>query len=94
MTKKYFEYLKSIAWRNKRIQAFRFHGRKCSICGAKRLLQVHHKTYDHIFNEPMEDLVVLCIPCHKKEHGIKKVQKKKRKRKRNSLTTATAAKAI
>lgn len=34
-------------------------------------LQVHHKTYDHIANEPLKDLQILCAKCHQNEHNIK-----------------------
>lgn len=38
----------------------------------KNKLEVHHKTYDHIENEPRKDLIVVCKKCHKKLHKKKK----------------------
>lgn len=48
-------------------------GWKCEACGANQLLQVHHLTYDRIFQEPMEDLMVLCRLHHEAaEEMVKK----------------------
>lgn len=30
---------------------------------------VHHKTYDRIGDELLDDLVLLCKSCHKAQHG-------------------------
>lgn len=37
-------------------------------CDCRGNLQVHHLTYKHLGDEPMEDLVVLCEYHHKQEH--------------------------
>jgi hypothetical protein len=31
---------------------------------ARFATQVHHLTYDHLFNEPLFDLIAICAPCH------------------------------
>jgi hypothetical protein len=93
MNRDYKEYLLSPEWRAKRIQAFQHYGRKCCKCARTKNLQIHHKTYINIFNEPMEDLMVLCKRHHEEIHGInkvrdfliKKVEKKKRKKKGKGL---------
>jgi hypothetical protein len=64
-------YLKSAHWRALRKAAFRFHGYKCSKCSCTYRLQVHHLTY----RDPWEactvaDVVPICRPCHRKEHGL------------------------
>lgn len=44
----------------------------CEQCGYepyKPCLQVHHKTYDRIFREELDDLILLCPKCHKAEKG-------------------------
>lgn len=46
---------------------------ECQICkadGNKRRLTVHHKTYDHLFNEKehLDDLITLCNVCHSAIH--------------------------
>lgn len=67
----YNEYLKSAEWRAFRKQAFEFYGRECSECKGTDRLQVHHKHYKNIFNEKLEDVAILCEPCHEKVHGRK-----------------------
>lgn len=69
----YHKYLKSKQWREKKEVLFKVRGRKCERykkgkCSKK--IEVHHKTYENIFNEKLEDLEVLCSNCHKKEHNI------------------------
>jgi hypothetical protein len=64
-------YLKSAHWRHLRKDAFRHHGYKCSKCPCTYRLQVHHLTY----RDPWEactvaDVVPICRPCHRKEHGL------------------------
>lgn len=63
----YTQYLKSQAWLHKRAEAFEVYGHKCARCGREVYLQVHHKTYAHLGNEPMSDLEVLCRWCHRRE---------------------------
>jgi len=42
----------------------------CELCNSNGELNVHHKTYDHRGEEYLflEDLIVLCQPCHAKFH--------------------------
>lgn len=49
----------------------------CSKCKSKKRLQVHHTTYEHLGFEycNMNDLIVLCDKCHKKEHKRLKLKK-------------------
>lgn len=75
MKKQYKQYLKSAGWA--RIRAIVLsRDKKCRICGALTNLQVHHKTYLHIFNEHvnLDDLVTLCNGCHEKQHGKSNLQ--------------------
>ncbi len=68
----YNEYILSAAWKSKRVQAFKYYGKKCQQCGAKNVpLQVHHRTYDRLGNEKMYDLEVLCVKCHHDRHPEK-----------------------
>ncbi len=73
--REYEKYLTSKAWKDKRIQLFILRGKKCERCPQTKYLHVHHKHYQNIFNEQMEDLEVLCRECHKKEHEINKIKK-------------------
>jgi hypothetical protein len=65
---RYAEFLKTDYWAYVRELKIKQQP-KCK-CGADRLLQVHHITYKHHYHEHLhlDDLVVLCDPCHKKEH--------------------------
>lgn len=64
----YQEYLNSDAWQAKRLEAFAAHGERCQICLAEKATQIHHLTYAHLGDEPMEDLMPLCQQCHKFLH--------------------------
>ena len=67
---KYFLYLKSNEWANLKIDLFNKRGRICEKCLSTDKLHVHHLTYKNIFKEEPEDLIILCMECHKKEHRI------------------------
>ncbi len=79
MTKdEYAKYLKSPQWKAKRQEAIAHHGTTCQRCGTKQApgystyyIRVHHKSYEHLGNEPMEDLEVLCVSCHEKIHDFR-----------------------
>jgi len=64
MTQKYAEYLGSEAWEQKRKQRLAISNWKCAACGSGHQLQVHHLTYERIFNEEMADLLPLCEYHH------------------------------
>lgn len=73
MNDTYSAYLLSEAWAEKRHMRMKLSDWKCEACGTKQLLQVHHLTYDRIFQEPMEDLMVLCRVHHEAaEEMVKK----------------------
>jgi hypothetical protein len=60
------EYYKTKHWKelSKKIRAETPY---CELCGSKKRLQVHHKTYFRIYREKRSDLQVLCEDCHLKE---------------------------
>ncbi|MBW1676868.1 MAG: HNH endonuclease [Deltaproteobacteria bacterium] len=60
------EYYKCEEWEKVRIFALHRAKHRCQRCGASGVLQVHHLTYDNLYNEKPEDLEVLCKKCHKK----------------------------
>ena len=68
-TAKYRSYLKSDAWKRKRYVVFKRDNWTCQECGAKAT-QVHHLKYAkyQIGKEPIDLLVSLCSPCHRKKH--------------------------
>jgi hypothetical protein len=66
----YGQYLIGIVWRKRRAE-FLDRYRWCEECYIKPADQIHHLTYLHIGNEPDEDLVAVCRPCHEKLHNLR-----------------------
>lgn len=67
--KRYPEYLKSEEWQNRRADALHRARYACQLCNASdNGLDVHHRTYERVFNEWPSDLTVLCRDCHRKFH--------------------------
>jgi len=71
----YKEYLNSEHWksiRSKFYKSKRFQriGYKCAACKSDKNLNLHHKTYKHLGNEHLKDLILLCSICHKNVHII------------------------
>tara|TARA_B000000441_G_C21412992_1_gene161352 strand:- start:150 stop:482 length:333 start_codon:yes stop_codon:yes gene_type:complete len=66
----YREYLKSDAWQRKRYVVLKRDNWKCQYCGAKAT-EVHHLKYAkyQIGKEPIDWLVSICSPCHRKQHN-------------------------
>jgi len=64
----YNNYLLGDLWKNKKKEAFMFHGEFCKRCKATKYLEVHHMTYVRFKNEIMADLCILCKMCHKTYH--------------------------
>ena len=64
----YRAYLDSPEWYDLRQSVIRRDGH-CQSCGGA-IEDVHHLTYERLFNEHLEDLVGLCRPCHAAVHGI------------------------
>lgn len=71
----YNDYLKSKHWYFKRKEFFNKNSKICNKCRSKKNLVVHHKTYKHIGNELLSDLICLCEKCHNKFHSNKKLNK-------------------
>lgn len=64
----YEKYLSTPAWRSRRNARLKLAGYQCERCGAKRHVEVHHRTYDRLGAEWNEDLEVLCRNCHEAHH--------------------------
>ena len=50
----YRAYLRSVEWRQKTSQMMTRAGRVCEICHKREAVQVHHLTYDRVFNEHLD----------------------------------------
>lgn len=62
----------SSQWKNKRLQKLTETEGRCQCpngCFAFGPLEIHHTTYRNLFDEPMDDLVVLCSLHHESAHG-------------------------
>ncbi len=70
----YSQYLQSEHWKDVRARFWKskLHHYQCYICGSTENLQVHHKTYNRIGKEYLNDLCLLCENCHKKTHELLK----------------------
>lgn len=65
----YHAYLKSPAWKARRLELIAVRGAKCEICASKGKLHLHHLTYVRLYDELDTDLAVLCDECHMAVHG-------------------------
>ncbi len=66
----YVAYLRSEKWARKRAKALTLAGNRCVLCNSSVGLNVHHRTYQRIGNERLDDLIVLCRACHERHHAI------------------------
>jgi hypothetical protein len=60
---RYNDYLKTDKWHKKRIKVLA-RDKVCQACLDRPAVQVHHTTYKHVGNEPLFELVGVCVPCH------------------------------
>lgn len=67
---KYYKYLESIEWKIIRNDRMKIDNYLCHECLERSAEEVHHKTYDRLFKENLEDLISVCKPCHKKLHRL------------------------
>jgi 5-methylcytosine-specific restriction endonuclease McrA len=64
-------YMKTTKWKKKRKAKLDQVGRRCERCGSVTgRIDVHHKTYERLGNERLEDLIVLCVRCHEIEDEL------------------------
>ena len=76
----YRAYMKSEAWNRKRKEAFGHYGEGCRQCGYSGCfsnpIQVHHVSYQTLYDEHMDDLLPLCLTCHQRLHEYYDSQEK------------------
>jgi hypothetical protein len=65
----YAEYLKTPEWNDTRKHALKRAGYRCQTCNDAAPLDVHHRTYERLGRERINDIIALCRRCHKKFHS-------------------------
>ncbi len=92
--KKYLEYLKSDKWQEVRKAKAKEQNYTCERCHKviKKGFHIHHKTYEHLGNEPLSDLMFLCEDCHKEIHKI--IAKKKMRKSKTSPKNKNKRKTV
>lgn len=90
----YVAYLRSVKWKRKRLAKGFSVGFLCERCGqyAKDGFEIHHKTYAHIFKEPLIDLMFLCPNCHRMIEVQKRRERKWKNVYRQQNTTSNIRK--
>lgn len=63
----YLKYLLSPEWKQLGLTIFKRDNGKCVHCG-NLADDVHHKTYDNLYKEKLEDLESVCRKCHIEIH--------------------------
>ncbi len=70
--KNYFDLLKDVRWLLKRRVILKRDNYKCTVCGSKENLRVHHTYYSGDYCMPWEypddSLLTLCNKCHEDYH--------------------------
>lgn len=61
-------YYNSKVYRARRSMIYERGRRLCEKCRLKPIQNVHHVSYQNLFNEPLTDLQGLCRDCHKATH--------------------------
>jgi hypothetical protein len=65
---RYNAYLLTDAWQTKRAQALARDGNVCQGCRQHLATQVHHRTYEHLGDELLFELISVCDQCHMRIH--------------------------
>ena len=61
-------YMRSLQWKEKRLKRLEIDNYSCVVCGAQHRLELHHLTYDNLFDEELDDLRTLCRDHHQLQH--------------------------
>lgn len=64
----YGQYLRSAGWAMKRQKVFERCNGVCEGCSEAPATEVHHLTYEHVYEEFLFELVGLCKACHDRIH--------------------------
>lgn len=69
--RQYDQYIKySPEWKRKTALVMKRSNGICEGCGERKATQVHHITYEHLYNEFLWELRAVCGECHERVHGI------------------------
>lgn len=66
--REYRDYLQGDHWKTVKRMATEHYGGVCCLCGSKKQLNVHHRTYERRGHERLADVILLCDKCHTKFH--------------------------
>jgi 5-methylcytosine-specific restriction endonuclease McrA len=86
----YIKLLKDSHWKKKRLKILKRDNYKCTVCGDKKDLKVHHTYYYKGIIKPWQypdkSLLTVCRECHSKYHEYCEIEirpdpRKKKKRK-------------
>lgn len=64
---RYDAYLRTPKWKSKSARVIA-RDKICQACLCRPAVQAHHKDYRHVGDEPLFDLVGVCLECHRKLH--------------------------
>lgn len=67
----YNTYLKSTRWALLRVNALTKVNYNCVACKSTDTLQLHHKHYQTLGEESLDDVIILCKKCHELIHLLK-----------------------
>lgn len=65
---RYDAYLQTPAWKTKRDTVMERDNYLCQGCRHAKATEVHHLTYEHIFDELLFELEAVCDDCHRRCH--------------------------
>ncbi len=68
---KYYTYLNSDEWKEKRKLVLQRDNNMCQICKVNKAVDIHHLSYINLYNEPLDDLQALCRNCHTQVHAVR-----------------------
>jgi 5-methylcytosine-specific restriction endonuclease McrA len=60
----YEQYLQSLDWQELRQKVLQRDNNMCQTCCNTKSLEIHHKHYNSLGKEKLEDLITLCHECH------------------------------
>lgn len=82
-TPDYKKYINSRAWKSKRLEYWNdpYTYKECYVCADPWVdfkgKELHHRTYERLGHERLDDLVPVCPECHRKISNAWKLEKKK-----------------